>query len=115
MAFSELELKMIDSTVGELCRRRSPAQFADQLRFVYDIDGHAVSIWEERPPWDGRPGDWTRMGIARFRFFRSRGEWQLYWMRADLKWHVFEPEPLRRRLATLVKVVEDNPYGAFFG
>ena len=28
----------------------------------------------------------TRHGIARFRFYRSRGEWQLYWMRQDLRW-----------------------------
>jgi Protein of unknown function (DUF3024) len=91
MAFSEIELKRIDATVGELRRRSSPPQYADQLRFTYDIDSHSVSIFEERPPWDGRPGTWTRHGVARFRYFRSRGQWQLYWMRADLKWHVFEP------------------------
>jgi hypothetical protein len=33
---------------------------------------------EERPPWYGI-GEWTRRGIARFRFNRSRSEWQLYW------------------------------------
>lgn len=115
MAFSELELKRIDATVGELCRRSSPPEHRDQLRCVYDIDGHAVSMFEERPPWDGRPGEWTRMGVARFRYFRSRGEWQLYWMRADGKWHIFEPVDTTRNLAALVSVVDENRYGAFFG
>lgn len=115
MAFSELELKRIDATVGELCRRISPAEYADQLRFVYDIDAHAVSIYEERPPWDGTPGEWTRMGVARFRYFRSRGEWRLYWMRADLKWHVYEPAAPSRDLAELVRVVENDKYCCFFG
>ena len=80
MSFNELELKRIDRTVGELCRRKTRPEYADQLRFECEIDGHTVTVWEVRPPWDG-VGDRTRMGVARFRFFRSRGVWQLYWMR----------------------------------
>jgi hypothetical protein len=114
MAFTELELKRIDKTVGGLCRRSSPAEHADQLRVVYAIDGHSVSMWEERPPWRG-PGEWTRMGVARFRYFRSRDEWVLYWMRRDLKWHIYDPETSKRDLRTLVRVVEVDHYGAFFG
>ena len=114
MAFNELELKRIDRTVGALCHRLSPAQHADQLRVVYDLDGHSVCVYEERPPWDGQ-GEWTRMGVAKFRFFRSRGEWQLYWMRRDLKWHIYEPADATAGLAALVAVVETDEYGAFFG
>jgi len=114
VAFDELELRRIDKTVGELCRRRTNPQYADQLRFVYEIDGHAVSIYEERPRWDG-VGGCTRTGIARFRFVRTRGEWQLYWMRRDLRWHRSEPEPPSRGLASLVKVVEADKHAAFFG
>ena len=115
MAFNELELKRIDKSVGELCQRTSRPEYADKLRFVYEIDGHAVTIWEERPPWDGSPGEWTRMGVARFRYFRSRGEWQLYWMRSDLEWHLFDEETPTPDLARLVTVVDENRYGCFFG
>jgi hypothetical protein len=87
VAFNELELKRIDRTVGELCRRCSPPEHADELRTVHDVEGHTVSMYEERPPWRGE-GEWTRMGVARFRYFRSRDEWQLYWMRQDLRWHL---------------------------
>jgi hypothetical protein len=114
VAFDELELKRIDKTVGELCRRRTNPQYADELRFAYEIEGHAVSIYEERPAWDG-VGEPTRMVIARFRFVRTRGEWQLYWMRRDLKWHRYEPEPTSRDLASLVTVVDADKCGAFFG
>ncbi len=114
MAFNELELKLIDRTVGELCRRSSPPQHADKLRCVYEIEGHSVSVFEERPPWDG-VGEWTRMGVARFRFFRSRGEWQLYWMRRDLRWHLYDPDETATDLTSLVAVVEADEYGAFFG
>jgi len=115
MVFNDLELKRIDQTVGKLCRRVSRPEHADQLRFVYEVDGHAVTIWEECPPWDGSPGDWTHMGVARFRYFRSRDEWQLHWMRRDLKWHVFDEVAPTRNLARLVKVVDENWHGCFFG
>jgi len=114
MSFSELELKRIDRTVGELCRRISPPEHADQLRFEYEIKGHTVTIWEVRPPWDG-VGKETRMGVARFRFFRSRGVWILYWMRRDLKWQRYEPASSTPDLAVLVAIVETDEYGAFFG
>ena len=114
MAFSEFELKQIDATVGAFCRRLSAPRFASELRFVYEVEGQAVSIFEERAPWDGL-GGWTRMGVARFRFVRTRGQWQLYWMRRDLRWHVYEASLVTRDLARLVAVVEADEYGAFFG
>ena len=114
MAFSEFELKQIDKTVGALCRQKSPRQYADQLRFTYDVEGHRVSIYEERPPWQG-PGEWTRHGVARFRYVRSTGRWTLYWMRADLKWHFYDPEAPLNDLESLVALVEEDRYGAFFG
>ena len=60
-------------------------------------------------------GDETRMGIARFRFVRSRGVWQLYWMRRDLKWHRYDPAEPTADLAALVAFVEVDEYCAFFG
>jgi hypothetical protein len=114
MAFTQLELKRIDHTIGDLCRRRSPWELVEQLRFVYRIDGHAVSIYEERPPWRGS-GAWTSHGVARFRFTRARGLWTLYWLRQDLKWHLYVPQPPSADLAALVAAVEADEYGAFFG
>jgi hypothetical protein len=114
MAFNELELKRIDRTVGDLCRRNTLPQHADELRFICELDGHAVSIYEQRPPWRGS-GPWTSHGIARFRFSRAGGRWTLFWMRQDLKWHCYVPQPPSVDLASLVAVVEADEYGAFFG
>ena len=113
MSFNELELKRIDRTVGELCRCKTRLEHADQLRFECEIDGHTVTIWEVRPPWDG-VGDHTRKGVVRFRFVRSRGVWELYWMRRDLKWHRYDPARSTPDLAALVAIVGADEYGAFF-
>ena len=114
MAVSELELKLIDRTVGTLCRRLSPPQLADQLHVIYEVDGHNVCIFEERPPWRAT-GAWTHHGVAKFRYYRSRRQWQLHWMRRDLKWHLYEPAEATADLAALVAVVDEDTYGAFFG
>ncbi len=50
MSFNELELKRIDHTVGDLCRRTTRPEHADQLRFECESDGRTVTIWEVRPP-----------------------------------------------------------------
>jgi len=114
VAFDELELKRIERTVGELCRKCSPPEHADELRTVYEVEGHSVTMYEERSPWDG-VGEWTRSGIARFRFSRSRREWRLYRMRQDLRWHLYDPDEMPADLDSLVAVVEADKYGAFFG
>ena len=53
MAFSGLELKRIDCKVGEFCRKHSPLEHADELRTVCEVERHSVTMYEERPPWDG--------------------------------------------------------------
>ena len=113
MAFSEIELKRIDNTVGAICRR-IPAHVRDQVRMIYEIEGHAISLYEERPGWKD-PNQWTKYGIAKFRYFRSRREWKLYWMRQDMKWHEYDPGlSTASSLEALAKIVDEDTHGAFF-
>lgn len=113
--FSEIELKRIDSAVGDLCRRKSPAHIRSQLEFVFVVDKHNVSIYEVRPGWKN-PAEKTRHGVARFKFNRATGKWSLYWLRRDLKWHRYAPDgPLEGELAMLVRLVEEDKLCAFFG
>jgi hypothetical protein len=114
VASSATELEIIDDTIRALSQRISPPRLAGKLRFVCEIDGHSASIIEERPPWEGS-GEWTRMPCAKFRYVRTQAMWTLYWMRRDRKWHVYDPETKKRDLPTLVRVVEEDKYGAFFG
>lgn len=58
----------------------------DTIYLLSDDDKLQRVPRHQRPPWDG-VGEWTRLGVARFRFVRTRAEWQLYWMRRDLRWH----------------------------
>ena len=55
------------------------------------------------------------MGVARFRYTRSRRSWTLHWMRRDLKWHMYDPDAMPADLEALVALVDEDRYGAFFG
>ena len=116
MAFSELELQSIEKSVGSFCRDRSPKKYATEIRYSYEIEGPAVTLWEERPQHDSKNKAWTKIGIARFRYARSAKTWKLYWMRRDLKWHAYDPEAnTATSIDKLVCVVVDDQSGAFFG
>jgi Txe/YoeB family toxin of Txe-Axe toxin-antitoxin module len=114
MPFNELEIKHIEGTVGNMCGRRSPEQFKDKLRLVYEVKGHDVTVYEERPHWD-RPQEWSRLPVAKFKYSRKDNIWKLYWMRRDLKWHLYKMSRPTKRLESLVKEVDSDPHGAFFG
>jgi hypothetical protein len=114
MAFSEIELKVIKNTVGKMCQRRSPAYLSDQLKTIYKIKNHSVEVYEHRPRWNN-PGEWMDEGIAKFLYSRTTKKWNLYWMRQDLKWHLYEPLSESTTIEALVEEVDKDPHGAFWG
>ena len=111
---SEFELKYIENTVGNMCKRRSPVHLSDYLRAVYVVKGHDVTVYEERSRWD-KPQEWTSSGIAKFKYIKNQNIWKLYWMRQDLKWHLYEPLPESTTIERLVAEVDKDLHGAFFG
>ncbi|MDZ4179134.1 MAG: DUF3024 domain-containing protein [Coriobacteriia bacterium] len=112
MAFSDTELQSIHRALRPLLES-VPEHVRDRVRIGYEVDGHSVVVFEEHPDWQDT-GQWTRTPAARFRYYRSRDQWELYWRRRDLKWHSYEV-PSARRLPTLVRHVERDEYGCFFG
>ena len=114
VAFDELALRRIERIVGGFCRARTRPESADELRLVYEVDGQSIVISEERPDWRD-PAERMRIPVAKLRFVRTTGLWTLSWMRADLKWHRYEPAAPTAELAGLVEVVDRDELGAFFG
>jgi len=114
MPFSELELKYIENTVGRMCKHGSPAHLRDQLRMVYKVKGHDVTVYEERPRWNN-PQEWSSTGVAKFKYTRTHNVWKLYRIRRDMKWHLYEMPGGSKSLEALVNEVDTDPHGAFFG
>lgn len=114
MAFSDDELERIDQVVGALCQRRSPARFWDQIRVGYSVKNQDVLIYESRPGWSN-PSEWIASKIAKLRYVRAADEWRLYWRRASGKWWLYDTHTPSTRLSAMVKEIDVDSDGCFFG
>jgi hypothetical protein len=56
---------------------------------------------------------WIRAEKGQFN--RAANEWGLFWQRALLKWQAYEPQTKDRDLAILIKEIDRDPHGCFFG
>jgi hypothetical protein len=115
MAFNDLDRKHIEKAmIGFLAKRRPTAHIRSDLDVGYRFSGQSVQILEIRPQWNDRSIIHERP-IAKATFVRTQGLWKIFWMRASLKWHGYEPTPTATSIDEFLSVVDADPYGCFFG
>ena len=108
MTFSEIELHKIKKLVGSFCEKRTPAHIRDQLRVEYKIQKQEIIISEIRPQWNNLDKI-IETPIAKTTYVKKQKLWKVYWQRADMKWHSYEPQPTVKMLEDfLVLVGEDQ-------
>ncbi len=95
-------------------RRRPPLHLRDQIREGQRLDGLSIELFYARPAFQ-RPGHFIEDAIAKLQWVRSRKVWKLYWQRADLKWHGYEPHPEAPTLADALRIINEDAHGCFFG
>jgi hypothetical protein len=115
MALSELELKRIERAVGEFIdRRRPPPHIRPQLDLGFRVSGQSIEIFEIRPRWN-EPSEKIEEAVAKATFIKSQGTWKVFWQRADLKWHRYDPVPEVASVERFLDVVDKDAYSCFFG
>lgn len=115
MAFNELEQKRIERALNNFLKvRRPPPEIRSQVDISYQIDGQSVVIYEIRPQWDN-PSNIIHSPIAKTTYVKTSKEWKIFWQRADLRWHRYEPHPSAKSIDEFLRVVDQDSYGAFWG
>lgn len=115
MAFSEHERAANHAALKWfLARRTPPEHIRAQLDYGYAIVGHTVDLQEIRPDWQDKSTTRQR-AFARVRYVRAQDHWRLHWMRASLKWQLYEPAPIHESLQDALAVIHEDRYGCFFG
>ncbi len=116
MHFRDHESTEIERAVTAFMqRRRPPEAIRAELDLEHRIDGQSLEILERRPAWQGAPGETTELLVARATFVRSRDHWRVYWQRADLRWHRYDPVPEVRTVQEFLDLVDEDAYCCFFG
>lgn len=114
MAFNEFETKKIEKIAETfLNEHRPPPNIRNRLDIGWRPEKQSIFIFETRPRWDS-PSEYHNFDIAKSTFVRSQGEWKIYWMRRDLRWHGYEPKPQVKTIEQVFKVVAKDQYGCFF-
>jgi hypothetical protein len=115
MTLSEFEIKRCEKLVAEFIQeRRPPAHLRAELDFAFRIDGQSVEIYSIRPHWSDRRKK-LEHPIAKATYNKSKRNWKVFWQRADLRWHGYQPHPLAASIEEFLDIVREDSHACFFG
>lgn len=115
MALSEFEIKRLEKTVGSFIeKQRPPAHIRKELDLAFRIEGQSVIIYEIRPAWR-QPNEFIEQNVAKATFVKTQNLWRVYWQRADLKWHTYEPVETVKTIDDFLTVVKKDEFHCFYG
>jgi len=115
MALSELEKKRVERAVAAFMeKRRPPPHVRSQIDRGFRIKGQSVEIFDTRPDWR-HPSKTMEQSIAKATYVRTVCLWKVFWMRADLKWHAYDPAPQVGTIEKFLELVDEDRHGCFFG
>jgi hypothetical protein len=115
MTLNDIERKRIEKLVSAFVEKRRPApHIRPQLDLGFRVSGQSAELFEIRPQWD-KPEIKRQSSYAKATYVRTQCIWKVYWKRADLKWHSYEPVTEVAAIDDFLAVVQKNEYGCFFG
>ncbi|QIL82959.1 DUF3024 domain-containing protein [Diaphorobacter sp. HDW4A] len=113
MALTELEVRRTAKVMCEfLNRKRPPMHVRDQLDLPWTLEGQSVYLLEVRRLKDGRQHE---RSFAKATWVHTKIIRKIYWERADIKWHGYEPVAAVKSIQGFCDAVEADPYGCFWG
>lgn len=115
MAFTDFERKRCEKAVAEFVeQRRPPAHLRSKVDLGYRIKGQSVELFQIRPLWND-PRKRFEEPVAKATYVKKHRVWKVYWQRADLKWHRYNPNPEVSRLEAFLDIVGADEYACFWG
>ena len=116
MAFTDIEIaehmKVLEETFWS--RRRPPVHIRDKMREGQRFSDRSIELFFVRPMFR-RPDEFVEESLAKVRHVLSRDAWQIFWKRADGKWHRYQPYPEAPSLKEALVAIDEDPHGCFFG
>ncbi len=115
MAIDVLQtLDIIEAMENFIARTRPPEHIRPELDISYKIEGQSIYVLEIRPQWDN-PKITREYPVAKTTFVKTKNHWKVFWMRADLKWHSYQPTPAVKSINEFIKLVEEDKHHCFWG
>ena len=96
------------------CNQRTPPHVRDQIKLKVTSEENKFTLYEERIGFRDS-SKWSRSDVAQFRYRPNFKEWVLYYRDRYSHWHVFEYCEPSKYIDDLIKVVDEDPTGIFWG
>jgi hypothetical protein len=116
MAFTESEIAghtiMLEKHFW--AQHRPPLHLRDKIREGQRFTDQSIELFFVRPAFN-RPGEDLEESIAKLTFVRRSNLWNLFWKRADGKWHRYPPVPEVDTLEEALEVIGEDENACFFG
>ena len=109
-----LKRQLAESVLAKYCRDKVPEEYKNELTVTFRFRGNNITLFENRPAMFGREG-WTSMSIAQMRYSQKDDSWTLYCADRNGKWHLYMECDSERDIKNLLKEIDDDPTGIFYG
>lgn len=114
MALTKEEIENAQEIMNKYIeKKRPPIEIRDKVDLSYKIENKSIEIFEIRPVYKG-PGI-VNIPIAKTTFTRTSNTWKIYWQRADLKWHLYEPKKEVKSLNDFIRIIDEDKHCCFWG
>ena len=114
VAIPELEMARVRKRLQVFCDR-VPPHARDQVWYDWRVRGNQVTLSEQRPRWQGAPGEVTSIEFARFQYDPATNSWMLKWSDRNARFHPYKGFESVRSFERLVDEVDADPTHIFFG
>jgi hypothetical protein len=105
---------IIETMEDYIAKVRPHPEIRPELDLGYEISGQSIILNEIRPFWND-PTKIMTTGYAKGTYIKDKDIWEIYWKRADNKWHVYKPFPVVGELKHFLKIVDDDVHCCFKG
>ena len=113
MALTAEQRGHIIQALDVYCDARVPIHVRDKLVLQYRIHRNDVVLLEKRPFFRD-PSRWVESPVAKLRYTKRKGLWNLFWPDRNGKWHHYDIVPSPDFL-DLLNEVDEDPTGIFWG
>jgi hypothetical protein len=109
-----LTKEVIEAMDSYIARIRPPEDIRDQLDVAYKIEDQSIIVFEIRPSIE-KPEEKREHPLAKATFVNAKNHWKVFWLRADMKWHSYEPKPAVNTVEEFIHSVEQDKFFCFWG
>ena len=115
MAWTTSERQYCEQAVGQFVERaRPPEALRAQVDLAFRLAGQSVELFEVRPSWRD-PGQRLEVPVAKATWKGRTAHWQVFWHRADGRWHPYAPTPRVGTIEAFLALVEQDAHACFRG